>query len=105
MNGAASLRYVICIRTKIYNAKDKAKITASVSFKIFDEQELDNCKILKASSTSVELEQLKLDEAHNCRVGKDQLLKWRRVLTPAILKVCHKKLLPWTIFGDRSENP
>ena len=84
----------------IYNAKDKAKITASVSFKIFDEQELDNCKILKASSTSVELEQLKLDEGHSGRVGKDQLLERWRILMPAVFKIFDKELLPWTIVGD-----
>ena len=46
---------------------DKGKTNASVSFKISCHiQGLDNCQILKARSKKND--QLKLDDAHNCRV-------------------------------------
>ena len=49
-----------------------------------------DCKILKASVISIKLEKLKLNEAHNCRVSKHQLLKWWKILLPAVFKICHK---------------
>ena len=58
--------YVIC---GLWTAPkvDKGKTNASVSFKISCHiQGLDNCQILKARSKKID--QLKLDDAHNCRV-------------------------------------
>ena len=48
------------------------------------------CKILKSSTQPVILEKLKLDEAYDCKVRKHYLLEWWRILTPAVLKICHK---------------
>ena len=46
---------------------DKVKTNVSVSFKLSDHvQVVVNCQILKARS--IKSDQLKLDDAHNCRV-------------------------------------
>ena len=57
---------------------------------------IDGYKVLKASTFSPVLKELKLDEADDCGVGEDQLLHRWRVLTPAVLQVGHKQLLPRT---------
>ena len=59
------------------------------SFKIFDGI-LDDSKILQAAADAINLEKLELDEAHNSRVRKLQLLKGWRILLPAVFKICHK---------------
>ena len=65
---------------------------------------IDGYKILKAAAYSPVLEELKLDEAHNRRVGKHDLLNWGWILPPAVLKVCYEQLLPGAIVRSAAQN-
>ena len=66
---------------------------------------IDGYKILKAAAYSPVLEELKLDEAHNRRVGEHDLLNWGRNLPPAVLKVGDVQLLPRAAGRGASQNP
>merc|ERR1719187_2561252 len=57
---------------------------------------IDGYKVLKASAASPVFDEFKLDEADDCGVGKHQLLHRWWVLTPAVLQVGYKQLLPRT---------
>ena len=68
---------------------------------------IDGYKVLKASAISPVFDELKLDEADDCGVGEDQLLHRWRVLTPAVLQVGYKQLLPRTgvVGGAEDSEP